>query len=450
MTKLLPLYFLLLCIISSQAQSNMCSKRIERLSTQLSSKTEIDEDLLLTIEEGIYTCYTEDASSYFLKGLIEIYRTTDRSYLLAYDYFESASNLGHARAKTYLAYFYKNGWDVEIDLKKSQHLLEEASLLGDPTAKYSLGYYLFKGLNPDSQDYQKAVSLFKQSTHPMARHWLAISNLYGFGLDENREEAVDILSSNDISNSKNLLVKTLDTSNKNEELNDLNFSIENLSPFTRIQELYSQELLGGLYEMEWSSNKVVSQHSFSLQFDSKKNILSIKNDSITTSSEYDYNENKISPKNLALKLPAFILDNPIVDEYTYNIKEIEFYKDASKQFYIAKLNTWIVELNEPGQPIIANLLSGKLLNEKIKKSISIYPNQFQNDFKLEFEIVKSSQIHFEMYDLNGVKKLSTPTQIKDAGSHILKLDGSALNQGLYLAVLVVDGTPFSNQVLKVN
>ena len=65
----------------------------------------------------------------------------------AFDYYTRAAALGELEAHTELANMYRLGLGIEKDLEKFLEHLEEASIGGHPTARYSLGSYEFNNLN---------------------------------------------------------------------------------------------------------------------------------------------------------------------------------------------------------------------------------------------------------------------------------------------------------------
>lgn len=434
----------------AQIDSNLCDRRVEKIADKLSSVIEIEQETLNSIELNISPCLTDTPNSLYLKGLIEMLQNTEVDYSMAFDLFEQASDLGHPKATTYLAYFYKNGWSVDQNFHMAQTYLELAVEMEDPTAIYALGYFYFKGLTGDNQNYQNAINLFSQSNNPMARHWLAINHLFGLGCDQNIELGTDLLSSNDVSNSQ-ILLETLNSEGYNlGDLKELRFTVNTDEQLNNINEILDIELYGGLYELEWSGQKVISEHAIQIHLDSENNSLTLTEGDLSLSSSFQITGNKIIPGHLNLSFPALIQDNLLCENYTYEVKEIEFFKDLEQNQFIAKIHTWISELNEPGLPVYCNFMSQELLDSKIQSSISLHPNSFQTSFETTFTLEKPSVVGLEVYDLNGIKKLEIPSSNFSTGEGAIHVNAPQLQTGVYLSVLIVDGSTFSNQIIKTN
>lgn len=446
------LYTLMVLVLSvSNAQNNsICERRMERIATQLSNKIETDDNNLITLEQNISSCYSDSALSYYLQGLFEILKSTNNNYNTAFLNFQNASNQGYPKAITYMAYCYKNGWGIEQDLEVSQAYLEEAAAMGESTAIYSLGYFYLKGLNADQQNYENAKALFEQSDNEMASHWLAINHLFGLGCDQDVDYGVELLEGNSTRNSQNLLEHLNTNDFSNNPLKDLRFSINDITALENMNDVTQEELLGGLYELEWSATKVISEHAFEIEIDNEEHQLSFTLDSTTTTSPYFVSGSNIIPENLLFTLPAFVLDQSDQDDYTYKIEDINWFYDSSNFQYIAKLRTTILELNEPGQPIYINAMTQSLIEEKIANSIQIYPNYFQDTFQIDFTIEKPSIVSLEIYDLNGILKKEIPVTEYLIGDHSIHVEAPELNSGTYACALIVDGTPFGNQIIKHN
>lgn len=107
-------------------------------------------------------------------------------------------------------------------------------------------------------------------------------------------------------------------------------------------------------------------------------------------------------------------------------------------------------MNEPGQPIYINAMTQSLIEEKIANSIQIYPNYFQDTFQIDFTIEKPSIVSLEIYDLNGILKKEIPVTEYLIGDHSIHVEAPELNSGTYACALIVDGTPFGNQIIKHN
>lgn len=72
-------------------------------------------------------------------------------------------------------------------------------------------------------------------------------------------------------------------------------------------------------------------------------------------------------------------------------------------------------------------------------NLSLYPNPFQHQTTIEFELSTSSPINIQLYDINGriLKSLLSNTDY-EAGKHQLTLDSRELQAGIYYVNMVTD------------
>jgi TPR repeat protein len=79
-----------------------------------------------------------DPVAMFAMGKI---RHHEGDYETAFDYLTKAAGLGVGGAHHALSGMYFKGQGVEKDMTMSIYHAEEAAMLGDPTSRYSLGFY---------------------------------------------------------------------------------------------------------------------------------------------------------------------------------------------------------------------------------------------------------------------------------------------------------------------
>lgn len=86
--------------------------------------------------------------------------------------------------------------------------------------------------------------------------------------------------------------------------------------------------------------------------------------------------------------------------------------------------------------------SASLENQNQKKtgSINVYPNPVENNFKLTYGLSSSSDVEIEVRDVTGkVVHTLNETTVKK-GRHVVDLDASSFNSGVYVAVVKSDNT----------
>lgn len=81
------------------------------------------------------------------------------------------------------------------------------------------------------------------------------------------------------------------------------------------------------------------------------------------------------------------------------------------------------------------------LEEKQSKNnllgVNVYPNPVENNFKLSYNLTTSSDIEVEIRDVTG-KIVYTLNESKSQGNHLVELDASTFNSGVYFAVVKSD------------
>lgn len=101
----------------------------------------------------------------------------DKNEKEAYKWFEKASNMSNAEAKTFIAYMYLNGIVVKQDDKKAVEFYKRAADLGDPVACYTVGLIYKKGLidqDPNPKMAQKYFELGAEKGNTGAKYELSI------------------------------------------------------------------------------------------------------------------------------------------------------------------------------------------------------------------------------------------------------------------------------------
>jgi uncharacterized protein len=140
---------------------------------------------------------------------------TNQDNNLAFEYINRAAQKSFPNAQYNLGRMYKYGVGCDLDFETAIKWFEKATENGSQRAAYSLGYMYFKGLAVD-QDYKKAIYWFEQSDDYMAQHYLGLSYYLGYGVEPNKDKALEILLTNPILNSKTLV--TYIQNNKKEKI----------------------------------------------------------------------------------------------------------------------------------------------------------------------------------------------------------------------------------------
>ena len=245
-------------------------------------------------------------------------------------------------------------------------------------AHYVLGYLNLKNLvtNEDFTNTSlvtKARTHFESSNHPMAKHWLAIMQYYGYGMPKDKTKALQLLSENNILNSRTLKQTLQNQSNDwipisaEERLASIDNYNTNYRPITLIGN-GKTNFQGHFIEYDWTAAGVKRYIPVTLSVTKRQDhgtyddvrleftmngetkIHDIKLFKITsTTYESGFGFGQFIP----LKLPPLqneLQDHPDNSTLTYSIEGLNF-KQApvdGKQALIVRAtrSTEIVELNE--------------------------------------------------------------------------------------------------------
>lgn len=86
--------------------------------------------------------------------------------------------------------------------------------------------------------------------------------------------------------------------------------------------------------------------------------------------------------------------------------------------------------------------------DELALELSVYPNPFNEQFDLAFELEKESTVHIQIVDLMGrwVENISTVEY--DKGFHKLEIDGSRYAKGVYYIELIIGDVSYKKLIIK--
>jgi hypothetical protein len=79
--------------------------------------------------------------------------------------------------------------------------------------------------------------------------------------------------------------------------------------------------------------------------------------------------------------------------------------------------------------------------------LNIYPNPFQNNATVEFNLDNSQEIAVNFYDVTGKVVQSVPSTTYNAGNHKINLDGTSLQGGVYYVNIVAEDGIMTRKVV---
>jgi len=157
------------------------------------------------------------------------------------------------------------------------------------------------------------------------------------------------------------------------------------------------------------------------------------------------------------KIPTFTHEVQNVDielkniNYTtYLTAYVEAYNQTRKEPSSPKLlvltNTKFVTDNEVA---LSKELIEQLLKEQGDNFINLYPNPFETDLLIQYELENNSSVTVELYSLDhSVSETITVDQPQTKGKKLIYYDGSNLKQGIYVVRVSVDGLKHTKLIAK--
>jgi len=438
--------------------------------------------------------HADQGDSKYLNLLGLVYREglgVEKDEDKAFELIMSAAKKEFPSAEFNLGRFYMIGLGCDIDFDKAIKWLTLSADHGNERAAYALGYIYFKGFGV-GQDYKKAVSWFELSPWPMAKHYLGICYYFGYGVDKNEDKAIVYFSQSQTTNSDMFLKHIAENVKEsveagiakevNEKVTHTNTAIEkeaidkttdasNTSELpTKKRELKSDyfngKWKGKLIELDWSRKQISSIVPLSFEFSGKENTVNYKLEIENTVTEniaiFENNALYFDKQFMTFNLPYS--ENPNSSLITWQLlsSEMEF-KTINKKIYLTgSLNTFSNEWKESGPPMQIILKLTEEGDEDLTKEeiltlsqqknhfITLYPNPFENDVLIEYELENSAKVNVSVYDLTGNASIATfeenSSQIE--GKYRYTLNGGNLRPGMYIVRVSVGSEMHSRILVK--
>lgn len=434
-----------------------------------------------------------DAHAQYILGML--YKTAQeglKNETKAFTYMQKAAKQNHPKAACELGVLYKDGIGCTLNFNTAINWFEKAESLGNAKGSYSIGYMYFKGLGSITQDYSKAITWFRKSDYPMAKHWLGICNYFGYGMPVNKDKAIALWVNNPIPNSliiANHLEAHQDLLNlgtqKNNTAKATEFGAEQINEVisndtstlitennTLTQHTLKGNWHGKLIELDWAKQRM--NRSFPVQLAFEKN-------THTNNLDYTFTINQKTTRNvgntiaqnyhfkgLTFELPRLYQDDTLKYQLNYkafSLDNIEVKEINKVRYLIAELTAQVTDWEEPGAPMLLVLGNTKaltnngqeideaLLDELAKQKgdsfITLYPNPFKTDLLIQYELDKASNTTVSIQSLSG---LFTKTIINNVtqqpGDYLYHYNGSNLPVGVYVVQVHTHQTLYTKLVIK--
>lgn len=415
-------------------------------------------------------------------------------YAKAYTYFTMAAAQGNTRALAHLGQLHERGQGCELNYTKAFEYFEQCYQLGDPMGAYCIGYDYMKGMGSITQNYDLAIEWFQKGIdYPMAKHWLGALNYVGFGTPMNRDAGIEFLVNNEnILNSPTLLAHLEAHKNdtqtilgesssatiieQTEEINhvltaDSETTEENDDSTTTITvQNLTGNWKGKLVDLDWSGKIITRDFPVTLHMEEDKDTGGVAytatigdNSSAGTGILLD---NNLYFDNLNITVPKLFRENEVVDlELSLLNANLELKKLNHLEYLTAFVDSNIRNWNEPGRPKllvltntavttdngmeISDELINALLDSQDNSFITLYPNPFETDLLIQYEVEQESFITVEMYSLDAVfYKKFVDNEKQAAGKKVYYQDGTNLAHGVYVVKVTTNNTAYTKLIIK--
>ena len=89
------------------------------------------------------------------------------------------------------------------------------------------------------------------------------------------------------------------------------------------------------------------------------------------------------------------------------------------------------------------------LSEDVQLNLIIYPNPFQDQTSIQFELEKAGHVKIEIYDVAGKLITTIIDETYSGGQHTVQFDTGSLPNGVYLCTLKVDDVSLAHQKMVI-
>lgn len=465
-----------LVVTTTQAQQlqNKCDYNVNEALFYLKGSALVEKDSLRSIEYLKPCVKNKYPPALLVMGVLNMKSKDVIQQEKGFKQIKKAAKLKDGKAACYLGDLYKYGIGTDINIRKARKWYRKSHQLGFDKGTYSLGYMHYKGIGGVTQNYNKAVKLFKKSNYPMAKHWLAMAHYFGNGVSKNKQRALELLKTNKSLDSKVMLACMNEHKAENYELTAIEKTLLEDTFNDSNTTIYGSELISGkwngtLIQMNWSDKAT-------LQRIPVKTILEFNPETETT--RYSFNlpsksingiatdgMESISFDDLNLEIHRTFFNHKDEAVVNYRIKEssVRLKKVNGTSHLIISLESDAIELKEPGTKFYMLLSkeqkqteNGKNISEEvisklntIDKFIKLYPNPFQEKLYIAYSLENSSTISIEVTNMNsGYRKVLQNDKKQDKGEYIYFLNGNELQKGMYIISVYVDGKKKTTSIIK--
>ena len=473
MQKITLLFVLCFTMLKAPAQENTlnCNDNLKQALTYLSGSETVQKDSLKAIATLKPCLRAKNANAQLIMGHLYLNASNKKSIRKGFQLIRKAAKQKHPIAMENLAVLYKYGRGTKLNYNKARKWFQKAAALGNDKAAYSLGYMSFKGLGNTPQDYTEAVQWFQKSNYPMAKYWLGVCYLKGYGIAQNTTLANAYLNTHFESKTAAESTNAIgDTTTGNTPQIEEQITETALSEADLENEIYGN-WSGQLLQLDWSGQVVENSLPITLEItydanhENSKYIWKIAD--LETTGDALYVDEALYFEELKTTLPhtAYYKEAPTTLTHQILSSDLTLKSVAGTPYLIGELESYLPKRNEPSAPMrfvltketvtsengveIAAEIIVALATQK-NNFIKLYPNPFVSDLIVAYQLETPSHIQIQVTNITDPTETYTIETGKQqlAGEHRYHFDGSRLKKGLYAVQVFVNGTKKTKLIVK--
>lgn len=463
-TTVMLLFWLSIVQITAQEQVSECDANFNEALTFLKEDKSSKNDQSFAI--NLLQPCADNGHSYAKVLLAKIYEKSNpkKAFKL---YLESAE-LGNDIAMANLAVLYKYGKGCKLNFNKARKWFEKAADLGNEKAMYSLGYLYLKGFGTIDQNYKKAVRYFEKSNYPMAKYWLGVCYLNGYGVTKDTQKANELLGTS----YENISTVNSETESQisNTTLEQVNTISSNNENTTLSQEAILGTWSGKLLQLDWSKTDIINKIDFEITFKIDENtgtlVATVSTNDQVLQDDVLLLDNAVYFDNSNVILPHVVYSESLPKELNHNLlsADIQLKQLGGNTYLTATVDSYIKQWNESGEPtrVVLKKKAGftnsdeelsddalKALSEQEESFIKLYPNPFVNDLIVAYTLTEKANVQVQITDLNGTNtNVLEVGQSQEKGEHRYFFNASSLKKGAYIVAVTVDGKRNTRLIVK--
>ena len=459
---LLPTLALPVCMAVAQTpQQAQLPGSLSHSTTKALSKptnaAEIRAQRLAAAQHGDRTAMETLGFSYFSE------KKSPASFSESLKWFHSAADAGSGIASHMLGRIYQIGIRGEQqDFMRSAGYFYKGMEQGDKNSKYMVAYYLYKGL-AGKQNYDSAFALFKQLATTGSRNAMYFTGLCyrnGFGTERNEAQAQYWLKQA-AARQYYQAIDELKLQDPENPVTPIATSALGAGASGKIQTAQRTSMKGTYQGVairyDWSGKHITSVVPLQVKFDNYGNVVSGKwmegkdtafiRGSFTDNNNLVFNNTSYGKKDHYTKHPS--------EPWQFTSASVQYLQMADSLFITGNIHLYSPKRKEPGQPLYIQL-SRAATPEELKtnmaqnvKPLTVYPNPFSSQVKVNFELDQSKRVTISLLTMQGQLVTAENPGTLSAGSYTRSIQVPAsLAPGSYIVNVTTGTSSKQNVVIK--